>query len=82
VVRTINLAEHDLAWYRNRGVDALVAVDVTFQPFLDDPTEDPEMTANYRELLDEGCVTFEAEGGAFETQDSDHRIVVLRLPPC
>lgn len=82
VVRTVNLGDHDLDWYRRRGVDAFVAVDVTFQPYFDHPDEDPEMTGNYREILADECVAFEAEGGAYETQDSDHRIVVLRVPPC
>ncbi|HEX8804077.1 MAG TPA: glycosyltransferase family 39 protein, partial [Acidimicrobiales bacterium] len=75
IVPTIALGNHDLAWYQLLGVGRFVAVSEMYQPYLDSPDEHPDGTTLYRQVLDDRCVDFEADG-------ADLHIVVARVPPC
>jgi hypothetical protein len=48
--------------YPLTGVDYVVAVSETFQPYLDAPDEYPDVTESYRQLLAPSCVVQEFEG--------------------
>jgi hypothetical protein len=61
--------------YGLTAVDYVIAVSETFQPFLDAPDEEPEVTATYRQLLAPDCVVAEFEGAG-------QRIVIARPSSC
>jgi hypothetical protein len=61
--------------YPLTGVDYVVAVSETFQPYLDSPGERPEVTESYRQLLAPRCIVQEFEG-------AEQRIVIASPPAC
>jgi Dolichyl-phosphate-mannose-protein mannosyltransferase len=62
VFTTQLLGSYEFIIYPYTGVDYVVAVSETFEPYFDSPDRYPEETASYERLLSDRCVVQEFEG--------------------
>ncbi len=69
------LGRSEYSQYPLTGVDYVIAVSETFQPFLDAPDEEPEVTESYRQLLAPDCIVEEFDGAG-------QRIVIASPASC